>query len=149
MEKHGKHGKFEIVFFFHLILKITYNFRAAKSNAIFPELPKIGVCHSYNIEYKYTYKCVLCNAKSHAHSRSKKVEKIRCSYCHGAIEIFLNKKNKDGDIVTTPAKKATGFAKFVQEKYKQYKAPNLKHGDVMKLLGNAFGSMSVDEKIKY
>lgn len=127
----------------------TWKAWAAKSNAIFPELPKIGVCHSYNIEYKYTYKCVLCNAKSHAHSRSKKVEKIRCSYCHGAIEIFLNKKNKDGEIVSTPVKKAAGFAKFVQEKYKQYKAPNLKHGDVMKLLGTAFGTMSVDEKNNY
>lgn len=61
----------------------------------------------------------------------------------------MNKKNKEGEIISTPAKKATGFAKFVQEKYKQYKAPNLKHAEVMKLLGNAFGTMSVEEKKHY
>lgn len=36
---------------------------ARRANATFPELPKIGVCHQYDIEYKYTYKCTLCAAK--------------------------------------------------------------------------------------
>ncbi|XP_055912510.1 germ cell nuclear acidic protein-like [Eupeodes corollae] len=124
----------------------TWKAWARKANYIFPELPKIGVCHQYDIEYKYTYKCVLCGAKSHAHSKSKKVENIRCSYCHGAIEVYLNKKDKEGNAILTPVKEPTGFAKFVKDKYKQFKRPDLKHADVMKLLSNEFASMKVDGK---
>lgn len=36
---------------------------AKKANQIFPELPTISVCHNYDIEYKYTYKCDMCHSK--------------------------------------------------------------------------------------
>lgn len=36
---------------------------ANRANKIYPELPSIQVCHSYNIEYKYTYKCEMCQNK--------------------------------------------------------------------------------------
>ncbi|XP_067636951.1 germ cell nuclear acidic protein-like [Eurosta solidaginis] len=121
----------------------TWKQWALKANSIFPEIPKIGVCHQYDIEYKYTYKCTLCAAKSHAHSKSKKVENIRCSFCHGAIEIYLNKKDKDGNILPTPVREPTGFAKFVKDNYKQYKRPDLKHADVMKLLSAEFAAMKI------
>ncbi|XP_037810477.1 uncharacterized protein DDB_G0284459 [Lucilia sericata] len=121
----------------------TWKEWARRANATFPEIPKIGVCHQYDIEYKYTYKCTLCAAKSHAHSKSKKVENIRCSYCHGAIEIFLNKKDKDGNIMPTPVKEPTGFAKFVKDNYKKFKRDDLKHADVMKLLSSEFATLKV------
>ncbi|KAM7357156.1 germ cell nuclear acidic peptidase isoform 2-T2 [Cochliomyia hominivorax] len=121
----------------------TWKEWARRANATFPEIPKIGVCHQYDIEYKYTYKCTLCAAKSHAHSKSKKVENIRCSYCHGAIEIFLNKKDKDGNIMPTPVKEPTGFAKFVKDNYKKFKRDDLKHADIMKLLSAEFASLKV------
>lgn len=41
----------------------TWKEWAHRANATFPEIPKIGVCHQYEIEYKYTYKCTLCGAK--------------------------------------------------------------------------------------
>ncbi|XP_065361595.1 germ cell nuclear acidic protein [Calliphora vicina] len=121
----------------------TWKEWARRANATFPEIPKIGVCHQYDIEYKYTYKCTLCAAKSHAHSKSKKVENIRCSYCHGAIEVFLNKKDKAGNIIPTPVKEATGFAKFVKDNYKKFKRDDRKHADVMKLLSSEFASLKV------
>ena len=71
------------------------------------------------------------------------MENIRCSYCHGAIEIFLNKKDKEGNIIPTPVREPTGFAKFVKDKYKQYKRDDLKHADVMKILSNEFASLKV------
>jgi hypothetical protein len=49
----------------------------------------------------------------------------------------------------TPTKKASGFALFVQEKYKNYKRPDLKHADIMKILGTEFSALSVEEKNKY
>lgn len=36
---------------------------AKKANTVFPELPTITVCHNYDIEYKYTYKCDICYSK--------------------------------------------------------------------------------------
>uniref|UniRef100_A0A1I8NNV2 SprT-like domain-containing protein n=1 Tax=Stomoxys calcitrans TaxID=35570 RepID=A0A1I8NNV2_STOCA len=124
----------------------TWKEWASRANSIFPEIPKIGVCHQYEIEYKYTYKCTLCDAKSYAHSKSKKVENIRCSYCHGAIEIFLNKKDKEGNIIPTPVKEPTGFAKFVKDNYKKHKRDDLKHADVMKILSNEFATLKVAGK---
>lgn len=120
---------------------------AAKANQIFPELPKINVCHDYTIEYRYTYQCISCKAKYQAHSKSKKVENIRCSICRGSIELFLNKKNKEGEVVMTPvSKNVKGFPKFVKLKYKEVKRPNMTHKEVMQVLSSQFACLSVEEK---
>lgn len=125
----------------------TWKRWAAKANAVFPELPKINVCHDYVIEYRYTYQCTQCKSKYNAHSRSKKVEKIRCSVCKGAIELFQNKKNKEGQIMMTPvSKEVRGFPKFVQLKYKEFKTPQLTHKDVMQILSAQFATLTVEQK---
>lgn len=108
-----------------------------------PELPRITVRHDYNIEYKYTYQCKKCLAKSEMHSRTKKAETIRCRFCHGDIEILLNKRTKTGEVFKTPVRAASGFALFVKENYKKLKNPQLKHADVMKLLSQNFAEMKV------
>lgn len=77
------------------------------------------------------------------------MESIRCAKCHGQIEILHNKKDKQGNVVPTPVKEVKGFAKFVKEKYKDYKKPEMKHADVMKVLGGVFSEMSISEKNKY
>lgn len=41
----------------------TWKFWVARANNQFRELPPIKVCHQYDIEYKYTYKCQSCGAK--------------------------------------------------------------------------------------
>ncbi|XP_017065913.1 uncharacterized protein LOC108104387 isoform X2 [Drosophila eugracilis] len=107
---------------------------AQRANDMFPDLPKIGVCHNYNIDFKYTYKCLSCNIASHAHSRSRKVEKIRCSICRGPITLFLNKKDKQGNTVCTPVGEAKGFAKFVKDNFQKYKQDNMKADQVMRIL---------------
>ena len=108
-----------------------------------PELPKVTVRHDYNIEYKYTYQCTKCAAKTQMHSKTKKAENIRCRFCHGDIEILLNKKTKTGEVMKTPVRAASGFALFVKENYKRLKQPQLKHADVMKLLSADFQNMKV------
>ncbi|GAB0099426.1 hypothetical protein DMENIID0001_152830 [Sergentomyia squamirostris] len=118
---------------------------ASKANNVMKELPKISVCHQYDIEYKYTYQCVGCNAKTQMHSKSKKVENIRCKYCKSAIQVFLNKKNKDGEIVQTPVREASGFAKFVKEKYKIFKTPQTNHAETMKLLSQEFTKINLEK----
>ncbi|XP_063707581.1 germ cell nuclear acidic protein-like [Culicoides brevitarsis] len=127
----------------------TWKAWAHKANMIFKELPLARSCHNYQIFYKYTYLCKFCKSKSQAHSKSKKVENIRCKLCHGPIEIMLNKINKEGQMVSTPVKSATGFAKFVKENYSKVKTPNVKHGEVMKTLGQDFGKLSVSQRALY
>lgn len=84
--------------------------------------------------------------RSHAHSTSRKVENIRCSYCHGAIEIFLNKKDKEGNIIPTPLREPTGFAKFVKDNYKTYKQIDRKHSEIMKILSTEFVALKINQK---
>ncbi|XP_055607019.1 uncharacterized protein LOC129754802 [Uranotaenia lowii] len=116
--------------------------------AALPMLPPISVCHQYEIEYKYTYQCTLCKAKYNAHTKSKKVENIRCSNCHGKIELFLNKKDKEGSTVATPVRQAKGFALFVKERYKEFRDKQ-SHKDTMKELGLQFACLSTEDKNKY
>lgn len=85
---------------------------------------------------------------SQAHSKSKKVENLRCRYCHGSIEVLLNKRDKDGCVTPTPVRKPSGFAKFVQDNYSKYKGTGERrtHAEVMKLLSKEFASMKVNQE---
>ncbi|XP_017055050.1 uncharacterized protein LOC108097331 isoform X2 [Drosophila ficusphila] len=107
---------------------------AQRANDKFPELPPIKVCHNYSIEFKYTYKCLSCDKASHAHSRSRKVEDLRCRICRGPITLFLNKKDKQGNTVSTPAGEAKGFAKFVKDNFQKHKRDNMTAAQVMRIL---------------
>ncbi|KAH8236046.1 hypothetical protein KR038_011324 [Drosophila bunnanda] len=107
---------------------------AKRANDKFPDLPPIKVCHNYSIEFKYTYKCMSCNTSSHAHSRSRKVENLRCRLCRGPITLLLNKKDKQGNTVSTPAGEAKGFAKFVKDNFQKFKQDHLTAAQVMRLL---------------
>ncbi|XP_059613428.1 germ cell nuclear acidic protein isoform X2 [Phlebotomus argentipes] len=121
---------------------------ASRANTVFPELPKITVSHQYNIEYKYTYQCMGCGAKTQMHSKAKKVENIQCKYCKGAIQVFLNKKNKEGEVVRTPVREVSGFAKFVKEKYRIFKTPQNTHAETMKILSQEFAKINLDKKLQ-
>ncbi|XP_030380710.1 uncharacterized protein LOC115628676 [Scaptodrosophila lebanonensis] len=103
-----------------------------KANKVFPDLPPIRVCHNYDIEYKYTLKCLTCDISSQAHSKSRKVEHLRCKYCRGNITVFLNKKDKSGNMVLMPVREPTGFAKFVKENYSENHRGN--HKETMRTL---------------
>ncbi|RZB38782.1 acidic repeat-containing protein-like, partial [Asbolus verrucosus] len=114
----------------------------------FPELPPIKRCHQYIINTKYTYRCTSCGYSIGRHTKSLDVERKRCGYCLGTFEILINKTTKKGEtksVPATPKKAATGFALFVKENYATHKTPDLKHGDVMKILGKKFSSLKVDQ----
>lgn len=87
--------------------------------------------------------------RSQSNSKSKKVENIRCSKCHGPIEVFLNKTEKDGKVTLVPPKQPSMFAKFVKENYNLSKESGCTHADVMKMLSNNYAKLTVQEKFKY
>ena len=92
---------------------------AHKATMIFSDLPPISRCHSYDIKYKFTYRCVKCQHSFGRHSKSVNLETARCPYCLSHLEL-LPRLNKDG----TPAKTraATKFSLFVKENYGRIKA---------------------------
>lgn len=87
--------------------------------------------------------------RSHARSKSKKVEHIRCSACHGPIEVFSHKKGENGTVTLVPPKEPSMFATFVKENYKLSKERGASHADIMNTLSNNFAELTAQEKIKY
>lgn len=65
------------------------------------------------------------------------------------ISIYLNKRSKDGQTVLQPVREATGFAKFVKEKYKHFKKPGVKHAEVMRQISSQYSTLSQEEKQQY
>ena len=123
----------------------------------FPELPVIGRCHSYEIEFKFWYRCVNCGYTFGRHSKvSKKpscllfsrlqyalqsldLKKKVCGYCRGEFEL-LRKGN------TLKPAKLNPFAEFVQKNFKTYKKAGMNHGDVMKIMSEKYASTKRSKK---
>ncbi|KAJ8672503.1 hypothetical protein QAD02_003762 [Eretmocerus hayati] len=126
---------------------------AAKARQVFPELPPILRCHDYEIQTKYTYKCVSCGYSLGRHSKSLDLSRKRCGYCHGKFELLINKVTKNGQVQKKSAaqtKQPSGFALYVKENYHLVKQKGLavKHGEVMKVLGQQFSSIKINAKSK-
>ncbi|XP_045539672.1 uncharacterized protein LOC106716637 [Papilio machaon] len=115
---------------------------ATRALKLLPELGEISRCHDMEIYFKYCYKCTKCGYSIKRHSKSIDITKKCCGYCHGAFEIIVNKKNKDGVVVSTPARKTgpNGFALYVKENYGTLKDGTKSHAEVMKLLGEQFSA---------
>ncbi|XP_054244551.1 germ cell nuclear acidic protein [Indicator indicator] len=113
-----------------------WKFYAHKSTVIHPELPAVTRCHSYEINYKFTYQCVLCKAMTGRHSKSLDTECFMCAFCGG--QLLLSQPPRKGD---TPARTPlTPFAKYVKENYGLAKREQrgLSHGEVMRKLSADF-----------
>ncbi|CAG9570226.1 unnamed protein product [Danaus chrysippus] len=115
---------------------------ATRSLRQYPELGEISRCHDLEIHYKYCYKCTQCGYSIKRHSKSIDITKKCCGYCRGTFEIIINKKNKDGVVVSTPARKGgpNDFALFVKENYGSHKKNGKTHAEVMKVLGEEFSA---------
>ncbi|KAJ2940985.1 hypothetical protein O0L34_g13111 [Tuta absoluta] len=115
---------------------------ATRSLLVFPELGEISRCHDMEIHFKYSYKCTRCGYSVQRHSKSIDVTKKCCGYCRGTFEVIVNKKKKDGVIVSTPARKAgpNDFALYVKENYSKMKDSTKTHAQVMKILGEQYSA---------
>ena len=115
-------------------------FRAWGARAMkqFPQL-SIATCHTYDIQYKFTYVCLGegCGRRYGRHSKSIDVTRQRCGVCLGALMLEPRLK-ADG----TPAAARTGgaFANYVKANFASAKKqmPGCSHADVMKELGARF-----------
>lgn len=122
---------------------------AHKAMNTFPELPPIRRCHDYEIKTKYTYRCTGCGYSIGRHSKSLNIENKRCGHCFGKFELLINKVTKSGvKQVQTPKREPSGFALYVKQNYNSVKKEknNMKHADVMKLLGQQFSAIKIAKK---
>ncbi|XP_062566615.1 germ cell nuclear acidic protein-like [Saccostrea cucullata] len=114
---------------------------AKKANLTHPEIPIIARCHSYSISTKYTYQCSKCGYSIGRHSKSLDTSRKVCGFCHGQFILINNRQMSQGS-GSTPATPRTPnkFAMYVKENYGTMKEreKDLKHGEIMKLLGKAF-----------
>ncbi|XP_009995487.1 PREDICTED: acidic repeat-containing protein [Chaetura pelagica] len=113
-----------------------WRFYADKSAVIHPELPVVTRCHNYEINYKFTYMCVLCKARIGRHSKSLDTDRFVCAFCGGQL-VLSQPAGKDG----TPARThLTPFAKYVKENYGLAKREQqeLGHADLMRKLSADF-----------
>ncbi|XP_064083243.1 uncharacterized protein LOC135199276 [Macrobrachium nipponense] len=124
---------------------------AAKARSVFPELPAITTCHSYEINCKYTYRCTKCSYSIGRHSKSLDTERKVCGLCYGKFELIVNSKGRGSKSSNsgTPShgsqtpRTPGAFALFVKENYNSVKKSrqNLKHVDVMKILSADFAKL--------
>nr|XP_034836765.1 uncharacterized protein LOC117993129 isoform X1 [Maniola hyperantus] len=120
---------------------------ASRALRKFPELGEISRCHDMEIHYKYSYKCTKCGYSIKRHSKSIDITKKCCGYCRGQFEIIVNRKNKDGVVVSTPARKGgpNDFALYVKENYGTLKTGRT-HAQVMKMLGEQFSAKKTQKQ---
>lgn len=117
-----------------------WNKWAKRALQVYPELGEISRCHDLEVHFKYSYKCTKCGYSVQRHSKSIDVTKKCCGYCRGTFELILNKKTKEGAVVSTPARKGTtnNFALYVKENYASMKDGTRNHAQIMKILGEQF-----------
>ena len=111
---------------------------AAVAMKAFPDL-SIQRCHTYDINFKFTYVCLgeNCGRTYGRHSKSIDPDRHRCGYCHGALAL-QPRLRADG----TPAA-ASGtnvFAAYVKANFADVRSKlgGVAHADVMRELGARF-----------
>ncbi|XP_073493983.1 germ cell nuclear acidic protein isoform X2 [Phyllobates terribilis] len=111
---------------------------ARKASLIHPELPMVSRCHSYEINYKFTYECSRCKNTIGRHSKSLDTEKFVCASCKGKL-VLQTPNRKDG---STSVNQLTPFAKFVKENYGSAKKEHagMSHAEVMRKLSADFST---------
>ncbi|EKX42870.1 hypothetical protein GUITHDRAFT_59509, partial [Guillardia theta CCMP2712] len=92
-------------------------------------LLKVDTCHSYDINYKFRYRCVECGCEYGRQTNSIDINEKACGECSGRLEALQ-----------TP-RPATGFAAFIQRHFMKARtaltmeeASEPAHGTVMALL---------------
>uniref|UniRef100_A0AAV2MK45 SprT-like domain-containing protein n=1 Tax=Knipowitschia caucasica TaxID=637954 RepID=A0AAV2MK45_KNICA len=101
---------------------------ARKSTVVHPELPVVTRCHSYDIKFKFQYKCTRCENTIGRHSKSLDTDRFVCALCTGRL-VLLN-----------PTKAPTPFANFVKENYGSVRQELVgqSHAEVMRKLSADF-----------
>lgn len=113
-----------------------------KAEQVYPFLPPISIRHTYDVIYKFTYRCVQCQYEVYRHSKSLNVAVDFCGQCMGQFELILNnnEKNSTKQEKQTPKKPLNKYNLFVKENYQIIKQsyPHLSSPQIMKQLSEEY-----------
>ncbi|XP_063686927.1 germ cell nuclear acidic protein-like [Bolinopsis microptera] len=117
---------------------------ARRVNTKYPELPPVSRCHSYQIQYKYNYKCSegWCNYTIGRHSKSVDLDRARCPLCYSRLTLPNTSQ--------TPGKTPNKWTEFVKTRFSQVKEnqpPRTPHKDLMKILSAEFKDLKTQNTI--
>ncbi|CAF3521109.1 unnamed protein product [Rotaria sp. Silwood1] len=104
----------------------------------YPYLPAISVKHTYDITYKFVYRCIQCQCEVYRHSKSLNVEIDFCGKCMGKFQLLLN--NNQTNEVQTPKKILNRYNLFIKEHFQTMKQtqPHLSTPQLMKHLSQEY-----------
>ncbi|XP_068596950.1 germ cell nuclear acidic protein [Brachionichthys hirsutus] len=107
---------------------------ARKATLAHPELPMVTRCHSYDIKYKFQYRCTRCQNTIGRHSKSLDTQRFVCALCTGQLVLLTPSK----------ARPLTPFANFVKKNYGNVRQElaGQSHAEVMRKLSDDFSSKS-------
>jgi predicted SprT family Zn-dependent metalloprotease len=99
---------------------------------------EVTTCHSYEIAYKYQYRCTntACARTYGRHSKSIDLDRQGCGICRSRLEL-LGTRKADGSV--TPARKPSAYAAFTKKHFADVKASAPKgtpHGTIMRMLSD-------------
>ncbi|KAJ6628661.1 Germ cell nuclear acidic protein [Pseudolycoriella hygida] len=86
-----------------------------RANEVFPTLPKITICHNYDVGKGFAYECTVCGLKSQS---SRKIEGVRCSKCHGPIDVFKQRLDQFGEVILERIGEPKVFHEYVKKNFK-------------------------------
>ncbi|UJR29909.1 hypothetical protein I4U23_017457 [Adineta vaga] len=117
-----------------------------KAERCYPYLPAISVKHTYDITYKFIYRCTRCQYEVQRHSKSLDIEIDVCGKCMGKFELLLN--NTKTNDVQTPKKTLTRYNLFIKEHFQIMKQaqPHLSSPQLMKHLSQEYKKTIQQEK---
>ncbi|CAF1589013.1 unnamed protein product, partial [Adineta ricciae] len=109
-----------------------------KAEQHYPYLPAISVKHTYDIAYKFVYRCTKCQYEVQRHSKSLDIEMDFCGKCMGKFELLVN--NTKTNEVQTPKKTLTRYNLFIKEHFQTMKQaqPHLSTPQLMKHLSQEY-----------
>ena len=104
--------------------------------SVFPYLPPLGRCHSYQIHAKFVYQCTACQAQIRRHSKSVDTDAKVCGRCGGRLLLFTQRK--DAALQPHEPRKPNVFALYVKQHYRHVKQDAASHKEAMTLLSQRF-----------
>ncbi|CAF4263952.1 unnamed protein product [Rotaria sp. Silwood2] len=91
----------------------------------YPYLPLVSVKHTYDIIYKFIYRCVQCQHQVYRHSKSLNLDIDFCGRCMGRFQLVINhNQNEIKQEKQTPKKTINKYNLFVQENFQTIKQTN-------------------------
>jgi hypothetical protein len=103
----------------------------------YPYLPPISVRHTYDVMYKFIYRCIQCQHEVYRHSKSLDLRVDFCGKCMGRFDLITN---NNIDERQTPKKTINKYNLYIKEHFQTMKQanPHLSTPQLMKQLSKDY-----------